>query len=116
MTDTPSKIVKWEEVPKTSLGPKPTKLQMELLKKMAEPGVKVHWWSGIRSADGASIVWPQVDEHTSGKRETLRTDVLYKFSKWGWLVAVGDPGWAWRNNEYVITDTGRKRIEMGETR
>src|ERR1700728_2724886 len=99
-----------------SLGPKPTKAQMETLKKLAEPGVKVHWWSGIGSGpDSANIQWPNLETQMR-KREVLRTDTMHKFVTWGWLVAIGDPGWAWRNMEYQITENGVKVMEKGDVR
>ena len=110
-----------------SLGPKPTAKQMETLKKMAIEGVVVHWWSGLmgNDPDSASIVYPgspaKVELGISyaavqGDREVLRTDTLGKFIKWGWLESFGDPGWKWRNNEYRITEKGRRVVEMGEIR
>jgi len=100
------------------MGPKPTAKQLETLTKLAEPGVTLHWWSGLRGNDACrvSIVWPNPNETTSGKHEYLRSDVLTKFHDWGWVKAIGDPGWAWRNNEYVITDEGREVVKKGEVR
>jgi hypothetical protein len=98
-----------------SLGPKPTAKQMETLKKLCEEGVEIHWWSGLRSPDHASIVWKDAAGASFGS-ERFRTDTLYKFRTWGWIEAIGDPAWAWRNNEYRITENGRKVAEMGAIR
>jgi hypothetical protein len=67
-------------------------------------------------SNSASIQWPDPDKNTRGKREMLRTDTLSKFHDWGWVEAIGDKGWAWRNNVYVITDAGREVIAKGEVR
>ena len=100
------------------MGPKPTKLQLETLTKLAEPGVTLHWWSGLRGNDpsSASIVWPDPSKNKMGKHEKLRTDVLSKFHDWGWIEPVGDKAMSWRNNTYVITDAGREVVQKGEVR
>lgn len=93
-----------------SLGPKPTAKQMETLRKLCEEGVVIHWGSGILGSEFASMVGPD------GFRESFRTDTLFKFRTWGWIKAFGDPAWAWRNNEYRITEIGRKVVELGIVR
>lgn len=95
-----------------SLGPKPTAKQMELLRKLTQEGAEIRWYSGIRGPDGANL-FVNGDMKT---RETVRTDTLTKFVSWGWVMATGDPAWAWRNNQYSITDNGRKVVELGVMR
>lgn len=92
-----------------SLGPKPTKNQMEVLKKLAD-GYEAHYSTGIRFNDSAWLVKPG----NLNDRERLQKSVLFKFKSWGWLepIAPGD----FRGCDYRITDTGRKRVEMGEIR
>jgi hypothetical protein len=94
------------------LGPKPTAKQMELLRKLCQEGAEIRWFSGIRGPDSARLI---IGDNIGG-REKLRTDTLTKFYEWGWVEAVGDPAWAWRNNEYRITATGRKVVELGVIR
>jgi hypothetical protein len=38
---------------------------------------------------------------------------LGKFYDWGWLERTGGD---WRGSEYIVTDRGRKVIELGVTR
>ncbi len=95
-----------------SLGPKPTAKQMGTLRKLCGEGVEIHWFSGIRSPDSAWLI----HEGNMNTRETFRTDTLYKFRSWGWIVAIGDPAYAWRGNTYIITDKGRKVVELGVIR
>jgi hypothetical protein len=97
-----------------SLGPKPTAQQMALLKKLAASGVAIHWASGI---GGTSSAWLVSRAPSAGTmRERVRTDTLDKFKSWGWVKAVGDPGYAWRGNEYVLADKGLKVIQQGSIR
>jgi len=98
------------------MGPKPTKLQLETLTKLAAPGVTVHEWSETRGPLHAYISYPSGDPKKSNKTETLRHDVMCKFSNWGWLKEIGDPEMRWRNMEYAITDEGREVIAKGEIR
>jgi len=95
-----------------SLGPKPTAKQMELLRKLCQEGAEIRWFSGIRGPSSASLI---IGDDIRG-REGVRTDTMCKFADWGWIKAVGDPAWAWRNNEYRITENGRKVVELGAIR
>ena len=97
------------DLPPDSLGPKPTKKQMELLKVMAEPGRTVHTYTGIRSNGGA---WVWIDKE-KGKTERVSKALVYKFADWGWLELVKSD---WNGADYIVTDRARKRIELGETR
>ncbi len=96
------------------MGPKPTKLQLETLTKLAQPGVVVHEWDRIRGPWQANIRYPSSDPNKSGKRESLRHDVLDKFRTWGWLKPVGEHDW--RGGDYAITDEGREVVAKGEVR
>lgn len=98
-----------------SLGPKPTAKQMETLRLLCEEGAEIHWWSGIRTTDSARIVIG-ASKTSTGRRIKLRTDTMYKFYDWGWIESFGDPAWKWRNNEYRITEKGRKVVELGVIR
>jgi hypothetical protein len=98
------------------MGPKPTKLQLEMLTRLAQPGVCVHEWSQIRGSLRASIVIPSTDPNKSDRHETLRHDVLEKFHRWGWLKAVGDHSYSWQSHNFVITDEGREVVAKGEVR
>jgi hypothetical protein len=95
-----------------SLGPKPTAKQMETLRKLCGEGMRVSWMMGIRCPDSAWLI----HEGDMRTRETFRTDTLYKFRTWGWIIAIGDPAYAWRGNTYVITEKGRKVVELGVVR
>ncbi len=55
------------DLPENSLGPKPTKRQMELLRKMSTPGAVVRTWEGTRSAGGAYIRYDVPGEHSTEK-------------------------------------------------
>jgi len=54
------------------MGPKPTQLQLDMLKRLAQPGVEVHEYSLTRGPMRASIVIPSTDPHKSDKHENLR--------------------------------------------
>jgi len=98
------------DLPADSLGPKPTKKQMELLTRMATPGATVRTWTGIRSNGGAYI-----DYHVEGetKHETINQGMVNKFYDWGWLEHTsGD----FRGHNYVVTERARKVIQLGVTR
>lgn len=98
------------------MGPKPTQLQLDTLKRLAEAGVCVHEWSEIRGPMRASIVTPSGDSKKSPRHETLRHDVLSKFHTWGWLKEVDAHEYTWKSHNYVITDEGRQVIAKGEVR
>jgi hypothetical protein len=98
------------DLPPDSLGPKPTKKQMELLKLMAEQGRTVHTWSGVRLSSGGAYVWL---DKANGKSEKVSRTVVQKFFDWGWLQLVDND---WKGAEYIVTDRARKVIELGETR
>jgi hypothetical protein len=97
------------ELPKGSLGPVPTKKQMELLRKMAAPDVIVHTWSGVRmDSGGAYITLPDTSNH-----ENVNSGLVSKFHDWGWIEHIdGD----FRGHNYRVSDRGRKVIERGKTR
>lgn len=98
------------------MGPKPTKLQLDTLKRLAEPGVCIHEWSAIRGPMRASIVTPSGDPKKSDRHETLRHDVLSKFHTWGWVGEVNAHQFSWKSHNFVITDEGREVIAKGEVR
>lgn len=99
------------DLPPDSLGPKPTKKQMETLKKMATPGCTVRTWSGVSlDSHGAYI-----DYHTKGQtnHEKVNQGDVHKFSDYGWLEHIdGD----FRGHNYIVTDRARKVIALGKTR
>lgn len=100
------------DLPPDSLGPKPTKKQMELLKKLATPGATCKTWMGTSPGSGGAYI----DYHATGdevKHENMNAGTLHKFADWGWIVRTGGD---WRGGEYTVTERGRKRIELGETR
>lgn len=96
------------DLPPDSLGPKPTKKQMELLKRMATPGATVHSFEGVRLNSGGAYI-----RFGESKSETISKNDLHKFYDWGWLTLQrsGFPG-----NDYIVSDRGHKVIEKGETR
>lgn len=102
------------DLPPDSLGPKPTKKQMELLRKSAEPGVLVHTWEGVTMGSSGAY-FKHEDQSMS---ETLRTEKINrgdvsKFYDYGWLDHVdGD----FRGHNYRISERGRKVIAKGKTR
>jgi hypothetical protein len=97
------------DLPPNSLGPTPTKKQMELLRKMAAPGMTVHTWTGVRmDSGGAYITLPDTSNH-----ETVNSGMVSKFYDWGWIEHIdGD----FRGHNYRVSDRGRKVIEKGKTR
>jgi hypothetical protein len=99
------------DLPPDSLGPKPTKKQMELLKKMATPGATVRTWSGVRMDSGGAYI----DYHTEGavNHEKVNQGDVGKFYDWGWLEHIdGD----FRGQNYSVSDRARKVIQLGATR
>src|SRR5271167_2690915 len=92
-----------------SLGPKPTKNQLDFLRTMAE-GYELRYYTGIRSNGSAHFVKP--DNPNSSKK--ARLDIIDRFRKWGWIepTAPGD----FRGTNYRITENGRKVAEKGEIR
>jgi hypothetical protein len=97
------------DLPPDSLGPVPTKTQMELLRKMAAPGIIVHTWTGVRmDSGGAYISLPDTSNH-----ETVNSGTVSKFYDWGWLEHLnGD----FRGHNYRVSERGMKVIEKGKTR
>lgn len=98
------------DLPPDSLGPKPTKKQLELLKLMAEPGRTVHTWEGVRLSSGGAWVW--IDKE-KGKTERVKRSDVQRFFDWGWLQIVDSD---WKGANYIVTDRARKVIELGVTR
>jgi hypothetical protein len=98
------------DLPPDSLGPKPTKKQMELLKLMAEAERTVHTWEGVRLSSGGAYVW--IDKE-NGKSERVSKAIVHKFFDWGWLEMIDND---WKGANYKVTDRARKVIEKGETR
>ena len=99
------------DLPPDSLGPKPTKKQMETLQKMATPKATVRTWTGVRMDSGGAYI----NYHTPGQtnHENVNEGTVGKFYDWGWLEHTsGD----FRGHDYVVTDRGRKVIEKGVTR
>ena len=100
-------------LPPDSLGPKPTKKQMELLRKIAADGVIVHVWHGIRNNGGAYL--KHADQKLS---EALRTEKINqgdvnKFYDWGWLDVVSSD---YNGQDYRVSERALKVIAKGETR
>jgi len=98
------------DLPADSLGPKPTKKQMELLKRMATPGAVVHTWSGIRSNGGAYI---KFDVPGKLESEKINQGDVQKFYDWGWLEHIGGD---FKGHDYLLTERARKVIQLGVTR
>jgi hypothetical protein len=98
------------DLPADSLGPTPTKKQMELLARMATSGAIVHTWEGIRSSGGAYIKF-----ECSGHLDTsaINRGTVGKFYEWGWLESIGGD---FRGHNYRVSDRGLKVIEKGKTR
>ena len=97
------------DLPPDSLGPTPTKKQMELLRKMAAPGITVHTWEGVRFHGGAYIKH-DTPEHST---ENIKKSDVHKFYDWGWLESVGGD---YKGHDYKLTEKARKVIEKGKTR
>lgn len=99
------------DLPPDSLGPKPTKKQMELLKKLASPGATVHVWSGIGLGSGGAYI----DYHVEGKtdHETISRGDVSKFHDWGWLTHVSG---TYKGHDYTASERALKVIEKGVTR
>jgi len=99
------------DLPPDSLGPKPTKKQMEVLKKLAAPGATCKTWLGTSPGSGGAYI----DYHTEGevKHENMNEGTLGKFHDWGWLQRVGGD---WRGSEYKLSERALKVIELGVTR
>ena len=99
------------DLPPDSLGPKPTKKQMETLKKMATPGATVRTWTGVSMDSGGAYIDYHAKDET--KHENVNSGMVYKFADWGWLEHTdGDV----RGHNYVATDRARKVIALGKTR
>ena len=99
------------DLPPDSLGPKPTKKQMETLKKMATPGCTVRTWRGVTLDSGGAYI----DYHTPGEtnHEKVNEGMVSKFADWGWLEHTdGD----FRGHNYKISERGAKVIAKGVTR
>ncbi len=95
------------DLPADSLGPKPTKKQLETLVSLAKEGVTVHEWSGVRLDWHANV-------REGDKFETFNTKTLHKFVDWGWLEKTGEE--TWKSRDYKISERGKKVVELGETR
>lgn len=96
------------DLPPDSLGPKPTKKQMELLKKMATPGATIHRWSGTSfTSQGAYIKY----EGTTS--EDFNRSTLEKYVSWGWLDCIQSD---FRGSVYQVSERGKKVIDKGVTR
>jgi hypothetical protein len=99
------------DLPPDSLGPKPTKKQMELLVKMATPGATVRTWRGVTLDSGGAYIDYHVPDET--KHEDCNQGTVGKFYDWGWLEHTsGD----FRGHNYVVSDRARKVIALGKTR
>lgn len=98
------------DLPADSLGPKPTKKQMELLRKIATPGAVVHTWDGIRSDGGAYIKYDTPGKVTT---EKIKKSDVHKFHDWGWLESNGGD---FKGHNYLVSERARKVIEKGATR
>jgi hypothetical protein len=99
------------DLPADSLGPKPTKKQMELLKRMAAPGATVRMWVGVSLNSGGAYI----DYHTPEKvnHETVNQGDVGKFYDWGWLENIGGDH---NGQNYSATERARKVIQSGVTR
>jgi hypothetical protein len=98
-------------LPPDSLGPIPTKPQMELLKKMATSGATVRTWTGVTLGSGGAYI----DYHTQGQtnHEKCNQGTVDKFYDYGWLDHIdGD----FRGHNYRVTEKAMKVIQRGKTR
>jgi hypothetical protein len=99
------------DLPPDSLGPVPTKKQMETLKKMATPGATVRTWTGVSMDSGGAYIDYHVKDAT--KHEKVNQGDVSKFHDYGWLEHVdGD----FRGHNYVVSERASKVIELGKTR
>jgi hypothetical protein len=96
------------DLPAGSLGPKPTKKQLELLVRMAAPGVRVRVWEGMRLQSGGAFL-----SSSEKPSENVNRATVGKFVDWGWL-SLAKPGYP--GSDFIVTDRGRKVIKRGETR
>jgi hypothetical protein len=97
------------DLPPGSLGPTPTKKQMELLRKIAAPGTTVHSWTGVRMDSGGTYL-RQTGKDT---HENVNSGIVSKFHDWGWIEHIsGD----FRGHDYRVSERGIKVIERGKTR
>jgi hypothetical protein len=88
---------------------KPTVKQREVLVKLAE-GYNLMTCEHSRSLTrSAFLTLPD----RSGAHITARADYADKFSDWGWIECISDPGYSWRGSEYKITDLGREALTLG---
>lgn len=100
-------------LPPDSLGPKPTKKQMELLRKIAASGVIVHVWSGIRSNGGAYLKSEDQKLNEALRTEKINQGDVNKFYDWGWLDVLSSD---FKGQDYRVSERALKVIEKGETR
>jgi len=96
------------DLPPDSLGPKPTKKQLESLTLLSKDGVVIHEWSGVR------LDWHATIYDGDNRSETFNTKTMHKFIDWGWLEQVGET--TWKSRDYAVSDRGRKVIAKGEFR
>jgi hypothetical protein len=97
-------------LPPDSLGPKPTKKQLDLLTEMVKPGVTVHRWHGTRpDSEGAYLRYSN-GEGQSPTHVNCNVGTVEKYISWGWLAAIELD---WRGNTYAATDRARKVVEKG---
>lgn len=101
------------DLPPGSLGPKPTKKQMELLRKMSAPGAVVHTWEGIRSPGGAYI---RYDAPGKVETEKVSRGDVGRFHDWGWLECVDPHPFSYKGHDFRLTERALKVIQKGETR
>ena len=80
-----------------------TKKQREILQKMAD-GCHLYWSAGIRCASSTWLRPPKAYE----LGERVREGTLHILSKNGWIEMYSDPGWAWRNRDYRLSEKGRE--------
>lgn len=98
------------ELPPDSLGPVPTKKQMETLVKMATANATVRTWSGIRSNGGAYIDYHAPNKHVT---EKVNQGTVEKFYDYGWLEHIdGD----FRGHNYRVSERALKVIKLGKVR
>jgi|SRR5271154_4395015 len=95
------------DLPPDSLGPKPTKKQLESLTLLSKEGVLVHEWSGVR------IDWhANIRDGETFEKFNIKT--LHKFVDWGWLEKADEE--TWKSRDWKLSDRGRKVIAKGEFR
>jgi len=99
------------DLPPDSLGPKPTKTQMELLKRMSTPNATIHTWTGVTLGSGGAYI----DFHLPGKvnHETVSRGDVDKFYDWGWLESIGGD---FKGHNYRTSERALKVIQLGVIR